>query len=172
MATYSVSEVLEIIKNLAPEEKVELKSHLPSLLDSIVSSATPQTLRTQSQSIGNVSINGNSNAFGANLVGGDATITQTSTQATVQNTTLQEVLSLLAKLKQDIAHSNRLNPIEKATIEVSIKMAEAELQKSQPDKSLVDQAIAAFRKGIAGIEELAEPVMRVSSLIAKAWAVL
>jgi hypothetical protein len=30
----------------------------------------------------------------------------------------------------------------------------------------------ALKKGLAGIEELADPVMRVASLVAKAWIVI
>ncbi|MBW4551007.1 MAG: hypothetical protein KME35_07850 [Aphanocapsa sp. GSE-SYN-MK-11-07L] len=172
MPKYSVGEVLDIIKNLTPAEKIDLKRQLENILHESgqvnVADAAPKQL----QSFGNVSISGSSNNLDASQVGENANIAKGGTQAVSQDANLQEALNLLAQLQQLIANSNALNPIEKATFEVPVKTAAAELKKPNPDQSMIDQAIAALKKGFAGIEELAEPVARVALLVAKAWAVL
>ena len=100
---------------------------------------------------------------------GESIHQQSSDRTQVTNTDLQSALAAIAQLKQNIAASADLNPIEKATAEVPIKMLESELQKPQPDKSLVDQAISALKKGLDGVVSLAEPVTKVATLVAKAW---
>jgi len=127
--------------------------------------------RYQSQSFGNITISGSGNAFAANQAGGNIDSSQTTNPSNLQNADLQTLLEALKQLKQDILATDALNPIEKATAEVPVNMLEAELKKPQPDKSLIDQAIASLKKGLAGVEALAEPVIRVASLVAKVWMV-
>jgi cell envelope opacity-associated protein A len=129
----------------------------------------PKPLAQQSQTIGNITITGGHNALAQTQAGGDVTLTQSSDHLSATNTDLQATLAAIAQLKQHIAASPALNPIEKATIEVPVKILEAELQKPHPDKSLVDQAIVALKKGLDGVITLAEPVTKVVTLIAKAW---
>jgi hypothetical protein len=126
----------------------------------------------QSQSIGNITISGNNNPFAATQAGRDVTINQSSDRTQVTNTRLQAALAAVAQLKQAIASSPDLNPIEKATVEVPAKMLESELQKPQPDKSLVELAIAALKKEMDRVATLAEPVTKVATLVAKAWVKL
>jgi len=123
-----------------------------------------------SQSFGNITISGGNNPFTAAQAGGAVTINQSSDRISATTTDLQAAFAAIAQLKQQIAASPDLNPIEKATVEVPIKMLEAELQKPQPDRSLVKQAIAALQKGLNGVITLTEPVTNVAALIAKAWA--
>ncbi len=172
MPKYSVSEVLEILKNLTPQEKLELQQHLPSVLAN--AGATPQLVESHSQNIEGVNI-GNSNSnidFNQILADRGSNVSHNRTQTTVENVDLQAALGQLEKLKQDIASTNALNLIEKKVVEVPIKIVEEELKKPKPDKNLVDEAIATLQKGLAGVEALASPVMRVASLVAKAWVVL
>jgi hypothetical protein len=171
MPKYSVGEVLDIIKSLTPEERLSLQSDLNNMLSDMTEPVSAQTAR-QSQSFGSISLSGSGNIFGANQVGENANIDQARTQQITQSSELQEALNLLVQLSQAIANSKALNPIEKATFEVPVKTATAELQKPKPDQSIVDQAIAALKKGLSGIEELAEPVTRVAILVAKAWIML
>ncbi|MBE7385407.1 MAG: CHAT domain-containing protein [Leptolyngbya sp. SIO1E4] len=123
----------------------------------------------QSQSIGNITISGNSNAFTNVQSGGDVNLTRSQNQEQASNSDLEAALAAIANLKQNIAATEDLNPIEKATVEVPISMLETELQKPQPDKSLIDQAIAALQKSLNGVVTLAEPVAKVATLVAKAW---
>ena len=123
----------------------------------------------QSQSIGNITISGNNNPFAATQAGRDVTINQSTDRTQATNTGLELALAAVTQLKQSITSSPDLNPIEKATVEVPVKMLESELQKPQPDKSLVEQAIAAIKKGLDGVVTLAEPVTKVATLVAKAW---
>jgi hypothetical protein len=172
MPKYSVGEVLDIIRDLTLAEKIDLKSELENILSGSEQAGSAEAVPKQLQSFGDVTISGSSNNLDASQVGGNANIAKGGTQAVSQDANLQEALSLLAQLKQAIANSSALNPIEKATFAVPVSTAAAELQKPKPDPSIVDQAIAALKKGFAGIEELAEPVTRVAILVAKAWAVL
>lgn len=129
----------------------------------------PKNAPKQSQSFGNISIGGGGTNFAVTQSGGDVKLNQSSSQTTGSNADRQAALDAIAQLKQLISTSSDLNPIEKATVEVPAKILEAELQKPQPDKSIVDQAIAALKKGLDGVITLAEPVAKVAALVAQAW---
>lgn len=169
MPTYSVNDVLEIIKTLTTEQKLELQRELPSIL---AADSKEAAAFVKSQSMSGVTITGSSDIDMNQIQAeGGSSITQSKTQATLQNTDLQEALTVLEKLKQAVAASNALNPLIKEVAEEKIQIIQKEAQKPKPDKSLVDQAITALKKGLAGVEELAEPVMKVAGLVAKAWMI-
>jgi hypothetical protein len=84
----------------------------------------------------------------------------------------QALLHALTVLQQQILNSADLNTVEKATAKVPIATVAEELKKDKPDKDLIDQSVEALRKGLAGVETLAEPVMRVAALVAKAVVLL
>jgi hypothetical protein len=170
MPTYNVSDVLEIIRTLTPEQKLELQRELPSVLAAVSEgTATP----AKSQNMRGVTITGSSD-IDLNQIQAESgsNITQSKTQAKLQNTDLKEALIVLESLKQAVTADNTLNPLAKEVMEEKIQTIQQEVQKPQPDKSLVDQAITALKKGLAGVEELAKPVMRVTSLVAKAWMII
>jgi hypothetical protein len=171
MPKYSVSEVLNIIKALTEEEKQELLQALPSVFDrleSTVLAGLPSL--AQRQTMAGIRISRSSSVeLSQNQADRGSDITQSKTQAMIQSADLQAALSLLAQLKRDVAASSALNSIEKKTIEVPIQTIEVELKQHKPDKSLIDQAIEALKKGLAGVEVLAAPVIRLADLIAKAW---
>jgi hypothetical protein len=169
MPTYSVSDVLEIIRTLAPEQKLELQRELPSVLAAV---AKETTTPAKSQSMSGVAITGSSDINLSQLQAEGSNIDQSKTQAILQNTDLKEALSVLEKLKQAVATNSDLNPLIKEVAEEKIQAIQKEVQKPQPDKSLVDKAIVALKKGFAGVEELAGPVMKVVDLVAKAWMVI
>ncbi|MBN3906579.1 MAG: hypothetical protein HWQ35_08465 [Nostoc sp. NMS1] len=170
MPKYSVSEVLDIIKNFTAEEKSELQQSLSSVLDTIGTAA--KTVESHSQNIEGINIgSGNSDiAFTQQQADRGSSVNQSRTQATLQNADAQEALTFLSKLKQDITASNALNLIEKKTLEIPLQTIEGELKKPQPDKSLVEQSIEALKKSLKGVAELAEPVLKLAPLIAKVWA--
>ncbi|MBD2598293.1 hypothetical protein H6G74_28790 [Nostoc spongiaeforme FACHB-130] len=170
MPKYSVNEVLDIIKNLTNEEKLELQNSLPNILDIIGTAA--KAVESHSQNIGNISI-GNSNSgieFNQLQTDRGSSVNQNKTQAIFQNLDAQEALKLLSKLKQDINTSNVLDPIAKKTLGVPIQTIEEELKKPKPDKNLVEQSIEFLKKNLTGIAELAEPVLKLAPLAAKVWA--
>ncbi|WP_413168063.1 hypothetical protein ACL6C3_15220 [Capilliphycus salinus ALCB114379] len=76
---------------------------------------------------------------------------------------------LTPKRWREIAQTEALNPVEKASVEVPIKIIETELQKPQPNKTSIDQAVALLKKGLESVETLAEPVMKVAAILAKVW---
>lgn len=169
MPTYSISDILEIIRTLTPEQKLELKRKLPGVL-AVVSkeTATP----TVSQSMSGVTITDSSDIGLSQIQAEGSSINQSKNQAIIENADLKEALSVLEKLKQTVATNSDLNLLIKEVAEEKIQAIQKEVQKPQPDKSLVDQAIVALKKGLAGVEELAEPVMKVAGLVAKAWMVI
>ena len=166
MPKYSVSEVLDIIKSLTTEERLELQQSLSSILSTIATDA--KTVNSRSQNMQGLNI-GNGNA-GILLNQGDGNnFNQNSTLATLNNTEMQEALRILSKLKQDIAASNELNLIEKKTLEVPIQTIEEELNKPNPDKSSVNEALEFLKKSLMGMAELAKPVLELAPLVAKFW---
>ena len=169
MPKYTVDDVLEIVGSLSVEEKAALKSRLSTVLDT----ATPAVGTQQSRSM----------TVGGNFqVGGSGVTVDMSQQQTVGNSsigsthggtdTTQALLQALAALQQQVLNSAQLNSIEKATAKVPITTLATELEKEKPDKDLIDQSVEALRKGLAGVETLAEPVMRVAGLVAKAMVLL
>lgn len=166
MPKYSVREVLDIIKALTTEERLELQQSLISILSTTATDA--KTVNSRSQNMHGINI-GNGNA-GILLNQGDGNnFNQNSTLATLNNTEMQEALRLLSKLKQDIAASNELNLIEKKTLEVPIQTIEEELNKPNPDKSSVNEALEFLKKSLIGMAELAKPVLEIAPLVAKFW---
>lgn len=173
MPTYSVSDVLEIIKTLTPEQKLELQREIPSVLAAFAKeTATP----AQSQSMSGVTITGSSDIDLSQIQAEEgSSVAQNKTQARLQNTEntdLQEALSILEKLRQAVATNSTINPLVKEVAEEKIQTIQTEVQKPQPDRSLVDRAITTLKQGLAGVEELAAPVMTIASLVAKAWMVI
>lgn len=173
MPKYTVTEVLDIIKNLTIEEKQELQSSLPSVLGIATSPTATQPIQDSSQKMQGFTISESSSVnFSQEQLYGEGTISKPTTSVQMQNADLQEALTLLEKLKQDINNSNSLTSIDKKTAEVPLQIVEEELKKPKPNKGLIDDAIQALKKGLTGILELAEPVAKVSQLIAKAWVMM
>lgn len=128
-----------------------------------------ENIKHQSQSVGNISVSGSNNPFAVTQAGRDVNLKQSNTQALVENSDLQTALEAIAKLKQDIAATDALNLVEKKQTELIATMLEEEIQKPKPDKSIIDQTIAALKKGLEGVITLAGLVTKVAELVAKAW---
>ena len=120
--------------------------------------------------IGNITISGNNNPFNAVQAGGDVIINQSQTQTKVTNPDLQAALEALGQLKKAIATTDEMDETEEAMAAIPIQKLEAELQKPQPDRSMVDRLVATLKKALDGVITLAEPVTKVATLVAKAWA--
>lgn len=171
MPKYTVAEVLEIISSFSPEEKIQLQAQLPAILTMQPGDTAATAQQSRSMTVG-----------GNFQVGGTGVTVDMSQRQTLGNgaidqvadrdTATQALLQAMAHLQQQILQSSQLNQIEKATAAVPLQTAVAELQKDQPDKTLIDQSVAALKKGLEGVETLADPVMRVAALVAKAWILL
>lgn len=167
MPTYSTSEVLEIIKSLTAEQKSELKQKILAILEADFSEPSATGA---SQSISGVNISGSSDiALNQTYAGGDSSVNRDRLNTLPQSQDLQSALMILENLKSSIFSQNSLNPLVKEIAQQEIESVQQELKQDTPNKSLVDQAISTLKKGLSGVEELAEPVMRVSALLAKAW---
>jgi hypothetical protein len=51
-------------------------------------------------------------------------------------------------------------------LESTIEVVEEELDQQKPDKDLIDRAIEALSKKLEGIEKLAQPLLKLTKLIA------
>lgn len=168
MPKYTVEEVLEIIQGLSTEEQEMLKARLNQTADGSSVAVPTQQMRTMSVG-GNFQVGGRGVAVDMSQ---QQTVGSQVTPSEKSSVTSAELGQAIAALHQQILHTAALNPVEKATAEIPLKTVATELAKEQPDKNLIDQAIAALQKGLAGVETLAEPVKRVAALVAKAWIVL
>ncbi|WOD39101.1 hypothetical protein [Nodosilinea sp. E11] len=170
MPTYTVADILQIIGSLSVEEKAALKAQLSTVLE-VASPAPSASQQSRTMTVG-----------GNFQVGGSDVTVDMSQQQTVGHAPVssppgnadvtQALLQSLATLQQQVLNSASLNSIEKATAKVPMATLAAELEKEKPDKDLIDQSVEALRKGLAGVETLAEPVMRVAGLVAKAMVLL
>jgi hypothetical protein len=125
---------------------------------------------SQSYSIADVSIGSGDNAISFSQGNNNSVqLSKNTSQDSVQNTDLQAALDALAKLKQEIAATDALNPMQKRMmVELPIKTIEAELPKSPLNKQSIGQAVEALKQGLEGIPILAEPVAKVALLVEKA----
>lgn len=170
MPKYSVEDVLAIIQSLSPEEKQRLISRLPTVLDSAVTAAGSSSQNRSMTVGGNFEVSGSglSVDFSQQQAGGSLHAPKIVEQAP-SAPAIKVLARELAALKAEIKRSSDLNPLQKKTAAAPINVLQEELQKSQPDKNLIDQAVASLKKGLTGVQSLAEPTMKVAALVAKAW---
>lgn len=173
MPKYSVDEVLDIIKTLTQEEKNSLKAQLPAVLGNPETSSNSPSGQSQTNSVSGVNFGSGSNAFNfaPQQAGRDATSAVNINQPLKQGVELEEVLGLLARLRQKIRQSEILDPLVKAGAEAQVERVEAEIKKPEPDKGLVGRTVATLKQGLEGIQTLAGPTTAVASLVAKAWGI-
>ncbi|MEM8810475.1 MAG: hypothetical protein AAGF01_31070 [Cyanobacteria bacterium P01_G01_bin.38] len=170
MPKYSVDEVLDIVKSLTADEQVALRSRLPDVWAQQPVPIPPKV--QQSQSFGNISV-GSSSSFDINQLSTDSPIdlSRTTTQMSGLNPSdVQAALALLTQIKQGLSSTDSLNRVEQKNAESTIELVEEEIQKDSPDRGLIEQAVEALSKGLAGVEKLAAPTMRVAKLVATAMA--
>ena len=128
-----------------------------------------QQSQKQSQTLGNITFTGSNNPFNAIQATGNVEVTQTSTQTTGSNADLQSALAALAKLKEQVAATPELSTFAKKDTAAKIEMLQEELGKPRPDKTFVDEVVAALQQGLNGVLTLAGPVTQVATLVARAW---
>ena len=170
MFKLTVEQILASIAVLTSEEKAELQAKLPTVLEPIMTSGASQEVQTQS--LGNITISGNGTTFGTNQIksGGDSNVSLKGTNNSVKNDDLKEALLLLANLKQEVVASHGLNLNHKdVVIERAIGTLEQELQSKQPNRNLIEHTIESLKKGLEGVQTLAEPVKKVADLLANVW---
>lgn len=149
-------------------EQTEPRSQ--SVQENAAGAIDPPARSSQSQSIGNIRINGEKNSVSNIQSGGNVSFSQTSSQGSSSD--LQTALEALTKLKQEISATDALSTYAKRKTELDISMLQEELQRSKPDKSLIDEVVEALKKGLEGVVTLATPVTEVAKLVAKAYVEL
>jgi hypothetical protein len=172
MPKYTIDEVIEIVKNLEPEEKIALKARLePILGGGGIPNTSLQAQTQQSQSFGNITLGDRSEVdIGQFSAEGaiDLDKSQTQIQATGEGGDLQEALALLKMLKTEVDRASELNKLQKTIGQGAISVVEQELSRPEPDKDLIEEAIAALEKGLKGVERLIEPTVRVAKIVGTA----
>ena len=169
-ASGSLESIVPVLKHRKQTGAVTLgNQQAQSEVLPLVVSDPPFNKAAQSQSIKNISISGSNNPVNALQSEGDITIDQSQTQTKITNPDIQAVVKALGKLKQAIAATDAIDETEKAMVAIPVQKLETELQKPQPDQSVVGRMIATLRKALDGVVVLAEPVSKVAALIAKAW---
>ena len=171
MFKLTVEQVLASIAILTDEEKMNLKSHLTTVLAASSTATESLNGQTQTNSVNGINFGngGGSNNFNFAPVqaGGNATSSTNLTQRAIQNPDLQEVLSLLAQLKQDIVQNLDLNPLVKNGAQEQVEQLAQELKKPEPNKTLVRKTIDNLKQGLEEVLALAEPTAKIASLVAK-----
>jgi len=181
MPTYTVADVVDIIKTFTAEQKAALKEQLEAVLE-IIETTPPANGKQQevSQTFGNISVDmaggtgsrfdiGNNNQIQAN---GNASIREQQVQAMAtanETDSLKMALQILEQLKQNVEQTESLNRLDKKQAQGMLEVVEEELQQEQPDKGLVEQAIDSLKTAFQGIKELAEPTIKIAGLVATAW---
>lgn len=143
---------------------------LPSPAASTPAIPQPQLDPTLNQSIqtGNIRLDGNSNIF--NLVQGkDNEISQSVSSFASTPSDREAAIAALNELKQAIASTDSLGSRQKYNLDSEVEFLKQEIPKSKPDKSAIEQAIAALKTALNGVVTLAEPVTKVAELLAKFW---
>jgi hypothetical protein len=152
------------------DDPFRITAALPNVEAPVPPSAPPPKPPVkQLQTFGNVTTSGSNNSFNAIQATRDVNLNQTSTQNTGSPADLQAALDRLATLKEQVATTAGLSAFAKKDTEAKIMMLQEELQKPKPDKSFVDEVVNALKQGLSGVLTLAEPVMQVAALVAKAW---
>lgn len=177
MPKYSVDEVLEIVQSFTPKEKEELQSRLPSILtESSNTRAVTSDSTVQSSSFssgGNVTLSGGSVLDNSNKSAGrDMTANTSVNNSSVQGDDLSSILTLLESLRDKVGQTSELTRLAKTQQTAAIDALEAEIQKPEPDKGFIEEAVDGLKKGLEGVQTLAEPTRKVAELVAKAWAIL
>ena len=126
------------------------------------------TRSAQTQSIGNITISGSNNPFNVVQSGGDTTINQSQTKITHPN--LQAVLDAVGHLKRAIAATDTIDETEKAMVAIPVQKLETELQKPQPDRSVVNRMVSTLKRALDGVISPAETVAKAVTLVEKTWA--
>lgn len=133
-----------------------------------MSEELPKPTKNYSVSTGDIRVNGNSNLTNFS-VGDGNTISQTISHSATSSSDIQNAITALADLKQAIANTDALDSYKKSRAQGDVEFIEEQLQQSKPEKSAVDQAIAALKQALEGVVTLAEPVTKVAELLAKVW---
>lgn len=134
-------------------------------------SPTPISPIGQSQTIGNITISGNSNAFSNVQAGGDVTLNQSQTQTRpITTPDVQAAIEALGNLKKAITADTTIDDVEKNMLALPIQKLEEELKKPQPNRSTVDNMMAKLKKFLDGVASIAAPMAKLVMMVAKASA--
>ncbi|EDX83375.1 hypothetical protein S7335_555 [Synechococcus sp. PCC 7335] len=159
--------------SLTSSERNELLAALTDLLCT-TSSDSSASRQVQSNSVSGLTFGEGNSAFNFSPIQsqeGNVSVSPNFNQASTQNAETRQVIEALADFKQTILENKEINPLLQDMAREKVEKLEEELKKTEPDKSLVKHTITTLRKGLEGVLTLAEPTMKVASLIAKVWGI-
>lgn len=136
-------------------------------------SVSPQSASPigQSQTIGSITISGNSNAFSNVQAGGDVTLNQSQTQTRpITNPDVGAAIEALGSLKKAIAADTTIDDMEKDMVSLPIQKLEEELKKPQPNRSKVENMMAKLKKFLDGAVSIADPLAKLGTIVTKVLA--
>jgi len=171
MFKLTVEQILASIEALTAEERLELQRNLSKVLGDATTQVDKNSRQAMSNTVSGVAFGGNNAAFNFSPVqneGGTVTASPNFAQTTGS---YQELLAALEHLKQKIRTAQVLDPLQKVGAEAGIEQIEIETKKQEPNKGLIAHTVSALKQGLEGVQDLAEPVMTVASLVAKAWGI-
>jgi uncharacterized coiled-coil DUF342 family protein len=86
-------------------------------------------------------------------------------QQTTSSGETQELVQALQQLKRNINETPDLNPLLKDAAQQQAEKLEQEVQKSQPDTSLIEKTVKTLQEGLQGVQTLAKPTQEVAKLV-------
>lgn len=165
MPKYSLDEILEILKNLTPEEKAQLQEQLPAVLDGAGAPASRFPRQTQQSpptgSIGGAEVN-------ARLLQAKIATHLDGTSPLPQSAEIQEALDLLRRIKKELAITNFSQKNHKKNLEYTLEVVLEELKKDRPDRDLIDLALASLEEGLRGVESSVRLTEKLAQIIRRA----
>jgi len=170
MPKYTVDEVLEIIRNLSADEQQQLRKQWPSALEPARSGAGGGNTGSVSLRDINAGNNSNTKILGQGTLG-DRSINQPvfHLKPGVSEEALALIAELMEQLSENSAAVREVDRQTRQTVLAHVEVLDAELTKSDPDKSLVDRAAGALQSVLGHTVNLAPLATRLAELLAKAW---
>lgn len=161
-----------VVTSMSAADKSDLLAKISQLLDT--TDSKPSTSgQSQSNTLSGINFSGgNNNALNFAPVqnqGGNVNVATNFNQSYVSNPEIKKVLDDLGQLKASIADNKEINPLLKEPVKLEVEKLEAELKKAQPDPTFVEKTVATLKQGLNGVLTLAEPTIKIASLVAKLY---
>ena len=161
-----------VVASMSAADKSDLLAKVSQLLEASDSKPTASG-QSQSNTLSGINFSGGANnALNFAPVqnqGGNVNVASNFNQSYVVNPEVKKVLEDLSQLKASIAESQEINPLLKEPVKMEVQKLEEELQKPEPNPTFVESTVATIKKGLEGVLTLAEPTVKIASLVAKLY---
>ena len=161
------------LSNLSDEEKAAVLTAINELIGSSDGGSGENSLRqAQSNTVSNVRI-GDSGNFNFSPVQNDEGSVSSSSFSShfISQDDIGETLDQIAKLKDAIAHNEEISFFLKKGATSQLVELEHQLQKDEPNASLISRTLSVLRDGLKGAVSVLSPLDKVISLVIKYWGI-